>query len=125
MTAPAEVIEALEWQQRSCRALGSPFYDGLLTGIMADVEAGGPCAAALGGPWAGNLIRLAVPLRFLGVLARLVLDGTDPALAAVWPPARPIADETTAARVRDAVEAYLPRFRAEMADVVQTNEVAR
>jgi len=119
------LVSALRAQQVGCAHLGSQFYAGLLDRVGADVEASGVCAEAMRGPWRGDLLDLAVPLRFLGALNRLVLDGTEPALAALWPPqATTVSPSIDAVLVR-VVSDHQARITAEMGAVVQTNEVGR
>jgi hypothetical protein len=116
--------QTLDRQRQACAQLGSTLYARLLDGIAADVAAGGVCAAVLG-PHAGDSLNSALPLRFLGAVHRLVLDGRAPALAAHYPsvggtPGPGLVDDFLAAVAdqRPEVEARLPLG-------VQTNEVGR
>lgn len=119
------LVPVLRGQQVACARLGSQFYAALLEVIIADVEANGVCAEIMAGPWPGDLVDLAVPLRFLGGLHRLVLDGSEPSLAAVWPPEATTVRPSTSAVLRRAVADHAGRLTAEMSEVVQTNEVGR
>jgi hypothetical protein len=126
VTAPRvlPLDQNLDRQRQACANLGSALYARLLDGIAADVAAGGICAAVLG-PHAGDSLNSALPLRFLGAVHRLVLDGRAPALAAHYPsvggtPGPGLVDDFLAAvaDLRPEVEARLPLG-------VQTNEVGR
>lgn len=120
-----EIASALRWQQSSCRRLGSDFYASVLRIVINDVEASGVCREAFFGPWRGDLVKLAVPLRFLGAVNELVLRGSAPDLAAVWP-SDPTADRgTLEGALIETVSAHLAAIRASMQMPVQTNEVAR
>ena len=87
--APPRVLplpETLEHQRAACAHLGSAVYADVLVGIAADVAAGGVCAAVLG-PHRDDPFATALPLRFLGSVHRLVLEGKAPALARHYPSA--------------------------------------
>ena len=66
--------------------MGSSMYGDVLQRVAADVEAGGVFAAILAGH-ENDSGRLALPLRLLGGLHRLVLDGRAPALRRWYPSA--------------------------------------
>jgi hypothetical protein len=120
-THQEQTVEALRVQAGWCERLGSPFYHGLLLRIADDVASSGICWKLLE-PCAGSVL----PLRFLGAIHGLVLEGRLPALAQFYPSAGGTAD----------VEAAWPAFLAELElhgeavsqripAAVQTNEVAR
>jgi hypothetical protein len=76
--------------------------------------------------WSGDARADAVPLRVSGALHAVVLEGLDPALAALYPPQVETFDPVAGpAAVRQA----LTRFRARVADTLtrppQTNEIGR
>jgi len=121
----SELVAALRSQQRSCAQLGSSFYAGLLDRVIADVEADGVCAEAMRGPWSEDLISMAVSLRFLGALNRLVLAHAAPELSALWPPAAETVNPSIGSVMARAVSEHLDRVQTDMLAVVQTNEVAR
>src|SRR4051812_5304969 len=108
----------------------SPMYRHLLAVTCDDVERGGPCAEVLANAPAGvDPIFEAMPLRFLGGLHRIVLDGRAPDLAACYPsagghfdPDRP-GDITP--RFLDAVAAHRDELVRLLTRGVQTNEVGR
>src|ERR1700683_152748 len=64
--------------------MGSLMYGDVLQRVAADVEAGGVFAAILAGH-ENDSGRLALPLRLLGGLHRLVLDGRASALRRWYP----------------------------------------
>ncbi len=126
MAAPRSLplAETLDRQRQACARAGSRLYADVLTGVVADVAAGGVCAALLG-PHADDPLATALPLRFLGSVHRLVLDGRAPALAAHYPsaggaPGPGLVDDflATVAELRPEVDARID-------DGVQTNEVGR
>ena len=73
------LLHTLRSQGRFCGASGSPMYGELFELVAKDVEAGGVFATILPGH-EETPSREAVPLRLLGGLHRLVLDGRAPAL---------------------------------------------
>ena len=78
--------ETLAHQQSACARAGSQLYADVLGGVIADVATGGVCAEILG-PHRDDPFATALPLRFLGAVHRLVLEGRAPALAAHYPSA--------------------------------------
>jgi hypothetical protein len=116
--------ETLELQREACARLGSGLYAEVLVGVAADVAAGGVCAAMLA-PRADDPVASALPLRFLGSVHRLVLEGRAPALAQHYPsaggaPGAGLVDDFLAT-----VSALRPEVEARLGDGVQTNEVGR
>jgi hypothetical protein len=118
------LVDALVFQRNSCADLGSHLYADVLDAVIADVGADGPCAAILR-PHERDPFGSALPLRFLGSVHRLVLDGRAPRLAAHYPsvggsPGPSLADDfiATVAELRREIE-------ARVGVGVQTNEVGR
>lgn len=116
--------ETLDHQSRACARAGSSLYAEVLAGVAADVEVQGVCADLLC-PRADEPFASALPLRFLGAVHRLVLDGRAPALAAHYPsaggePGPGLVDDFLAT-----VAEHAPTVEARMAHGVQTNEVGR
>jgi hypothetical protein len=108
-----------------CRRLGSPLYAHLLSEVAADVEAGGPAWAVLAGH-EGDSRRSALPLRFMGGIHRLVLEGRAPALARHYPSAGGRPDPARAwPPLRDVLEQQGAVLRTLLTRPVQTNEVGR
>jgi hypothetical protein len=118
------VRDAFRHQSRACAALGSPFMAGLMA-LCADRLGRGAVAERVLG-WEGEVgpAGASVPLRLAGALHALVRDGSDPDIAAAYPPA-----EGTEAALWAAVEAALdrhePRVLAWLDSPPQTNEVRR
>lgn len=122
---PSNVAEVLAFQADQCGKAGSPLYEQILIGVLADLRGGGIAAELLAGrdddPFGSVLA-----LRLLGAVHRIVLEGRAPALAALYPSTG--GDPT----LGDAVAAFLDVLREHRAEVeerlvdgVQTNEVAR
>ena len=80
------LADAMREQAGWCERLGSPFYRALLLRIAGDIEQGGVCWRSLEAR-AADPKRLKLPLRFLGRIHRLVLEGRLPALARHYPSA--------------------------------------
>ena len=79
-----DLVSAVHQQARACHELGSPMYAEVLTRVAADIEQGGVFASVLAGH-EDDPGDDAVPLRLLGSVHRLVLDGTAGELAAYYP----------------------------------------
>lgn len=119
------IVESLRLQSHFSGEFGSPMYGELLRRCADDVERGGPVARLLD-DWRGAPVADALPMRLLGAVHRLVLDGDAPALAAFYP--------TVGGRVRwpdawdafrDVLERHALAIRPELDRQVQTNEVRR
>ena len=78
------LLHMLRSQGRFCAGSGSPMYGELFELVAADVEAGGVFAMILSGH-ENAPSRQAVPLRLLGGLHRLVLDGRASELRRWYP----------------------------------------
>jgi hypothetical protein len=119
------LLHTLRSQGRFCAGSGSPMYGELFELVAADVEAGGVFATILSGHEDAPS-RHAVPLRLLGGLHRLVLDGRAPELRRWYPSTGGAWDAgnawpeilRTAARNADPLHAALHQ-------PPQTNEVGR
>src|ERR1700743_157778 len=83
-TTESRLLRSIQLQGQVCAGMGSPMYGDVLQQVAADVEAGGVFAAILAGH-ENDSGRLALPLRLLGGLHRLVLDGRAPALRRWYP----------------------------------------
>ncbi|MEM6696210.1 MAG: DUF2332 family protein [Pseudomonadota bacterium] len=117
--------EACEIQALACDALGSPFTAKLLRCVAANLRPGSAIADRLL-KWPGDLTPSgqSVPLRLAGSLHALVIDGSAPALAALYPPHEPT-DAALWQAVRSAIEHHAPRLDTWLDQAPQTNEVAR
>jgi len=112
-------------QGHACASLGSPFMGRLMPLIgkrlSGHTGVGARCLA-----WAGDVgpSGQSVPLRLAGALHALVLDGSAPDLAAVYPPHSPCDDQLWSA-VTDALLAHEARILTWLDRAPQTNEVRR
>ncbi|HEX5367518.1 MAG TPA: DUF2332 domain-containing protein [Acidimicrobiales bacterium] len=116
--------QVLAHQRRSCAALGSRLYADVLDAVMADVASGGVCATVLG-PHRDDPFATALPLRFLGAVHRLAIEGRAPALAAHYPSTGGVPGPTLAADFLATVADHRPEVEERLGDGVQTNEVGR
>ncbi|ETW23997.1 DUF2332 domain-containing protein [Mycobacterium gastri] len=124
-TKSEHLLHTLRSQGRFCAGSGSPMYGELCELVAADVEAGGVFATILAGH-EDDPSRHAVPLRLLGGLHRLVLDGRAPALRRWYPSTGGSWD--AAAAWPDIVRVAVDRTDALLAALdqpPQTNEVGR
>ena len=126
MTGPRTLplAEALDHQRAACARAGSALYAEVIAGVAADVEVGGVCAQVLA-PHADDPFATALPLRFLGSVHRLVLDGQAPALAAHYPSAGGTPGPGLVGDFIDAVAELRPAVEDRLGHTVQTNEVGR
>jgi hypothetical protein len=118
------LVDALVFQRNSCADLGSDVYAEVLDAVIADVGADGPCAAVLR-PHEREPFGSALPLRFLGSIHRLVLEGRAPRLAAHYPSAGGTPGPSLADDLVATVAELRPEIEARVNDGVQTNEVGR
>jgi len=116
--------ETLARQQAACGRAGSQLYADVLGGVIADVAGGGVCAEVLG-PHRDDPFASALPLRFLGAVHRLVLEGRAPALAAHYPSAGGTPGPTLVEDLLAAVAEHRAEIEDRLGDGVQTNEVGR
>jgi hypothetical protein len=119
------LVHTLRAQGLFCGASGSPMYDELFELVAKDVEAGGVFATVLSGR-EDDAARQAVPLRLLGGLHRLALDGRAPTLRRFYPSTGGTWD--AAAAWPEIVRTAWDRaddLRAALQHPPQTNEVGR
>jgi hypothetical protein len=116
--------ETLGYQRAACALAGSALYADVLEGVEADVTEGGVCAAILR-PHADESFNSALPLRFLGSVHRLVLDGRAPLLAAHYPSAGGTPGPALVADFLATVDDLRTEIEARLDHGVQTNEVGR
>ncbi|UQB91768.1 MULTISPECIES: DUF2332 domain-containing protein [Mycobacterium] len=119
------LAHTLRAQGRFCASSGSAMYGELFELVAADVEAGGVFAAILSRHRHAPS-RDAVPLRLLGGLHRLVLDGRAAHLRR-WYPSTGGSWNAGAAwpQIRDAAAGHADALRAALDQPPQTNEVGR
>jgi hypothetical protein len=123
---PREVLAGwVRFQARGCAELGSPFYAALLESAAADLDSGGAVFDVLTGfetesEWS------ALPLRLMGGVHRLVLQGGLAQLEPHYPSVGGDGDAAAAWPVfRDALREHRQEIRQLVARGCQTNEVGR
>jgi hypothetical protein len=122
---PEHLLKTLRSQGRFCGSSGSPMYDELFELVASDVEDGGVFAAILSGH-EDDSGRHAVPLRLLGGLHRLVLDGRAPALRHWYPSTGGSWNARQAwPQILAAASDNADALRAALGQPPQTNEVGR
>jgi len=117
----AAIREQLGW----CERLGSPLYHTLLTGLADDLDASGVSWRILE-PHANDPPRSLLPLRFLGAVHRMVLEGRLAKLARYYPSAG--GDGAPAAAwsaLHQTMREHEALLRDSIPSSVQTNEVTR
>jgi hypothetical protein len=124
VAADSTVAEAMALQQAGCAHLGSDLYARLLTSLCADYASGGITAELLDGRTA-RPIHDALPLRLLGAVHRIVLEGRAPDLARFYPSAGGTTTGDPTAEFLRVVEAHRAEVDAALTRGVQTNEVGR
>ncbi|MEB4208154.1 DUF2332 domain-containing protein [Mycobacterium sp. 94-17] len=119
------LVHTLRSQGRFCAASGSRMYGELFELVASDVEAGGAFATILSGREDAPS-RDAVPLRLLGGLHRLVLDGRASRLRRFYPSSGGSWDAERAwPEILDTAAAHADELRAALRRPPQTNEVGR
>ncbi|HYP56322.1 MAG TPA: DUF2332 domain-containing protein, partial [Solirubrobacterales bacterium] len=120
--AEAILASRLRFQERACERLGSALYADLCGRAAEDVEAHGPVWEVLRGH-EREPAESALPLRLLGAVNRLALEGREPAIAARY------ADGGDPGATWQAFAAALARNVEALRELVelpvQTNEVGR
>lgn len=119
------LLHTLRAQGQFCARSGSPMYGELFELVATDVAAGGVFATILTGH-EDDPSRLAVPLRLLGGLHRLVLDGRAPQLRRWYPSTGGSWDAGPAwPEIEGVAAAHAEALRAALRQPPQTNEVGR
>jgi hypothetical protein len=119
------LVDTLRTQGRFCGGSGSTMYDELFELVASDVEAGGVFAAILAGHEQDSA-RHAVPLRLLGGLHRMVLDGRAHGLRRWYPSIGGSWDAAAAwPEILRTAEARTDELRGTLGQPPQTNEVGR
>jgi hypothetical protein len=125
MNGTEHLLHTLRSQGRFCGASGSPMYDDLFGLVATDVESGGVFATILSGH-ENDPSREAVPLRLLGGLHRLVLDGRAPELRRFYPSTGGGWDAKSAwPEVTRTAANHIDALRAALGQPPQTNEAGR
>ncbi len=119
------VREAFAEQAATCESMGSPFTARLCRLVAARLAPGGAVAdRILGWPGDPRSRADALPLRLAGALHGLVLDGSDPGLAAVYPP-NDADDDALWCAVAAAFGNHADAILARLEGPPQTNEPMR
>ncbi|MFV2002708.1 MAG: DUF2332 domain-containing protein [Paracoccaceae bacterium] len=118
-------VSALRDQAKSCASLGSPFMQRLLNLLAARLRPGTHLGDRLF-DWPGDISSSgqSVPLRLCAALHRLVLSGTAPGLAGVYPP-HPVDDDRLWQHVSQALSDHADDIVNWIGSPPQTNEVRR
>ena len=125
LSSESRLLRSLQLQGQICAGMGSPMYGDVLDRVAADVHGGGVFAAILSGH-ENDSGRLAVPLRLLGGLHRLALDGSAPRLRSWYPSTGGHWDAEAAwPDITLAASDHADRLRATLDQPPQTNEVGR
>jgi hypothetical protein len=123
--AAVPLDDIFAFQAEQCAAVGSPLYGEVLGAVRADIAAGGVCAEVLA-PHEDDPIGYVLPLRLLGAVHRIVLEGRAPELGRCYPSVGgdPAAGDA-GARFVDTVREHRDEVARRLHDGVQTNEVGR
>jgi hypothetical protein len=125
MNSENRLLGSLKLQGQACTAMGSPMYGDVLERVAADVAAGGVFAAILSGH-EDDPFGLALPLRLLGGLHRLVLDGRASALRRWYPSTGGSWDAEAAwPDITLTASDFAEHLRTALDQPPQTNEVGR
>lgn len=120
----AAVTDVVAIQAQACTQSGSPLYGRILDGVLADLAAGGISADLLRDR-GDDPLGSALPLRFLGGVHRIVLDGRAPELAAFYPSVGGTHDGDPVPAFLVALRRHREEVLRRIDDGVQTNEVGR
>src|SRR5271156_7150393 len=123
--AESRLLQTIQVQGQVCAAMGSSMYGDVLQQVAANVEADGVFAAILAGH-ENDAGGLALPLRLLGGLPRLVLDGRAPALRRWYPSVGGHWDTDSGwPDIVQAASEHADYLRGALDQPPQTNEVGR
>jgi hypothetical protein len=121
----SRLLQTIQVQGQVCAAMGSAMYGDLLPLIGSDVEADGLFAQIFAGH-ENDSGRMALPLRLLGGLHRLALDGRAPALRRWYPSVGGEWNPDAAwPEIVQAATGHAEYLRAALGQPPQTNEVGR
>jgi hypothetical protein len=121
----SRLLQTIKMQGQVCAGMGSAMYGDLLPLIGNDVETGGIFARIFTGH-ENDSGRMALPLRLLGGLHRLALDGRSPALRRWYPSAGGQWNAEAAwPDIVTAADRHAEYLRAALDQPPQTNEVGR
>jgi hypothetical protein len=121
----SRLLQTIAVQGQVCAGMGSAMYGDLLRLVAGDVEAAGVFALIFAGHQHDSG-RMALPLRLLGGLHRLALEGRAPALRRWYPSVGGNWDAETAwPDIVAAAAEHTEYLRAALDQPPQTNEVGR
>jgi hypothetical protein len=121
----SRLLQTLKVQGQVCAGMGSAMYGDLLPLIGSDVEDGGVFSRIFAGH-ENDSGRLALPLRLVGGLHRLALDGREPGLRRWYPSVGGEWDARSAwPEIRQAASRHAEYLRTALDQPPQTNEVGR
>ena len=121
----SRLLQTIEVQGQVCAGMGSAMYGDVLQLVAGDVEADGVFAQIFAGH-ENDSGRMALPLRLLGGLHRLALDGRAPALRRWYPSVGGHWDAEAAwPDIVQAAAEHTDYLRAALDQPPQTNEVGR
>ena len=118
------MLSALARQRQACITLGSPMYVEILGAMIHDYETHGSTYRLLHGS-SERPTHDAIPLRALAGLHRIVLEGREARLSALYPSVGGRPDATLATAVLDACESHHAELRYALTQQLQTNEPGR
>jgi hypothetical protein len=121
---PRDLAELLAVQRHACRSIGSELYERILGHCMARVGDAGPIRDLLV-PHERDPFGSALPLRFLGAVHRIVLEGRAPELAAHYPSVGGTPGPDVEHVFEAVVAVHVDELARRIDDGVQTNEVGR
>lgn len=120
-TIRASFVKQVGW----CDRMGSSLYAELVQVALDDLDTGGPVSDIVSG-YPGDALSDALPLRFMGGIHRLVLDGMAPRLAVHFPTVGGTPDRRTLTNDFLAVVANNVSYLIDAQQVApQTNEIGR
>jgi hypothetical protein len=118
------IIEALTIQADACLSLGSQMYHDVLYAILDDYRSDGICRDILHDA-SDRPVHDATPLRLLGALHRIVLDGRDEQLARHYESVGGKPSNSLTQDVLLAIDNHKSEIREGLQQQVQTNEPGR
>lgn len=124
MAALRSIVDVVAFQADACEGAGSLLYGRVLHGVVEDLRAGGTSADLLLDR-VDDPLGSALPLRLLGAVHRIVLDGRAPELAASYPSMGGDASIDPWPAFRRALDHHRDEIDQRLHDGVQTNEVGR
>jgi hypothetical protein len=121
----SRLLQTIAVQGQVCAGMGSAMYGDVLQLVAGDVEAGGVFARIFAGH-ENDSGRMALPLRLLGGLHRLALEGRAPALRHWYPSVGGDWDaEAAKPDIMQTAAEHAEYLRAALDQAPQTNEVGR